>query len=428
LLFALHPQTVWFSKDGYRHQDIGWKVSQIQAVLARRCSTIGDLQQHLLRAGWQRGVAQWGVLGDGGEWATVTGVDGAMPADSDQKITRSRLSRTTSGELLNRIPPHPPAASLPNAPTSKISNLPQRSRHDSLYYANVFVQNDDGGRIYFDDPALAEWSVDALSIVRRQLFRAGNGYVMLPYAENWPEGDDQALSYDLNGFVRMDAKKALPEEISKKLPLWASLQKSSISTVHEETDGEAEDGMTQDAEQRVTISNLPLMAAEVSDILDIMETIMGLQRDRRLERLRAPLWVRRNWYLSAAALPPFAYFLYQVLMTGNGLDFVKYTGQTFSKFCREHVIEPIRAMYVPISIPSCTSANATHDFLFSLTDTRKLPREPRISPTMKHGILRLRICRHVPMSFLCFGWSWYAFLIVVFQFNFSAENDPKLVG
>jgi hypothetical protein len=48
--------------------------------------------------------------------------------------------------------------------------------------------------------------------------------------------------------------------------------------------------MAQDAEQQVTIS----MAAEVSDILDSMETIIGLQRDRCLERLRAPLWVRRG--------------------------------------------------------------------------------------------------------------------------------------
>jgi hypothetical protein len=36
------------------------------------------------------------------------------------------------------------------------------------------------------------------------------------------------------------------------------------------------------------------MATAVSDILDSMETIMGLQCDRRLEWLRAPLWVRRG--------------------------------------------------------------------------------------------------------------------------------------
>lgn len=51
---------MWFSQEGYQHNLVGQRVSQIQAVLARRCATIGDLQQHLLRAGWQRGVGQWG--------------------------------------------------------------------------------------------------------------------------------------------------------------------------------------------------------------------------------------------------------------------------------------------------------------------------------------------------------------------------------
>jgi hypothetical protein len=47
---------------GYNHQEIGRKVSQLQAVLARRCAAVGELQQHLLRAGWHRGVAQWGGM------------------------------------------------------------------------------------------------------------------------------------------------------------------------------------------------------------------------------------------------------------------------------------------------------------------------------------------------------------------------------
>ena len=49
----------------YDHAKIGQKVAQIQAVLARRLSSIGELQQHLLRSGWQRGVASWGFLGEG---------------------------------------------------------------------------------------------------------------------------------------------------------------------------------------------------------------------------------------------------------------------------------------------------------------------------------------------------------------------------
>lgn len=58
--FCLSTCAVWTSEHGYNHQEIGRKVSQIQAVLARRCAAVGELQQHLLRAGWHRGVAQWG--------------------------------------------------------------------------------------------------------------------------------------------------------------------------------------------------------------------------------------------------------------------------------------------------------------------------------------------------------------------------------
>ena len=48
-------------------------MSQIQAVLARRCAVIGEIQQQLLRANWQKGVAEWGMLGGGvgGEWTSV---------------------------------------------------------------------------------------------------------------------------------------------------------------------------------------------------------------------------------------------------------------------------------------------------------------------------------------------------------------------
>ena len=90
--------TVWLSKDGYNHQVVGRKVSQIQAVLARRCTSVGELQEHLLRAGWQRGVEKWGVLGQGGEWAAVAGGDGGMEESTRSLHERedSSLSRESS--------------------------------------------------------------------------------------------------------------------------------------------------------------------------------------------------------------------------------------------------------------------------------------------------------------------------------------------
>jgi len=65
--------SVWFSEIGYSPHLPGKKVSQLQAVLARRCAVIGELQQHLWRANWRKGVAEWGMLGGGvgGEWASV---------------------------------------------------------------------------------------------------------------------------------------------------------------------------------------------------------------------------------------------------------------------------------------------------------------------------------------------------------------------
>jgi hypothetical protein len=54
-----------------------------------------------------------------------------------------------------------------------------------LYYTNLFIKKKDGGQILKEDPALAEWSVNAISLVRLQLNRASNGQVSLPFYENW---------------------------------------------------------------------------------------------------------------------------------------------------------------------------------------------------------------------------------------------------
>ena len=205
---------VWFSGEGYQHQVIGQKVAQIQAVLARRCATIGDLQQHLLRAGWQQGVAHWGVLGDGGEWAAVAGFDGRMPQETPKSTFRapsivlrqnseddgsagtpaihpsdsaatpirrthpqSRIPRVSS-ELSDMNLPLPsiPGQDLPRqAPISRISQFPQQRPYarGSSYYTSISVRRNPGGQIVMDEPALVEWTVDAMSIVRRQLYRAG---------------------------------------------------------------------------------------------------------------------------------------------------------------------------------------------------------------------------------------------------------------
>ena len=70
--------SAWFARRAGGEEEgaadrAGQKVSQIQALLARRCAVIGEIQQHIMRAHWQKGVAGWGMLGCGigGEWTSV---------------------------------------------------------------------------------------------------------------------------------------------------------------------------------------------------------------------------------------------------------------------------------------------------------------------------------------------------------------------
>jgi len=353
---------VWFSEEGYQHQLVGQKVSQIQAVLARRCATIGDLQSHLLRAGWQQGVAQWGVLGEGGQWATVAGGDGRMTDGLPGASTTPTSSilpppppgysiRRISSEMIDDTPisGRPPLSR--KGPAYNVSPLPQPMRQNQLYYANVFVKNNDGGHIMIDDPALAEWSVDAISLVRCQLFRAANGKVLLPYTENWAEGDDQSrLSYDAAGSLIMDNDTAATDETvaGAKLPLWASLRVAAggddddpgMTMAPKRTQ---EDGI--ESPTLIQISDLPLLVNEVSELLDIMDSIMQMQRARRLDKLKPQKWWIRNWYLGALAFPPLLYFTYKAAQNGFGLPILRYTAKQFAHFFREHVVDPFFAMY-----------------------------------------------------------------------------------
>lgn len=331
-------------------------MAQIQAVLARRCAAIGDLQQHLLRAGWQRGVAQWGVLGEGGEWATVAGFDGSMPVEAgdDVDLPPSPMRRVHSGFIDNIESSAPPE--LPRqAPTSNVSNLPQHSHHNTLYYTNVSVKMDHNGRIFIDNPALAEWSVDAMLIVRRQLYRAANGLVVLPFADNW-SGDEEIPS-TLDPAV--EKAGTLPNltgpdgtTTTSNLPVWASIKTSHATPIsqplheEEEEDDVEDENVTKetssDDNRHVIISDLPLMVSEISELLDVMEPVMGLQRARRLDKLKAPSWLRRNWYFMAASSPVVSYLVYKMLHSGFGP--LRRAANMFRDFFREHVIGPISAM------------------------------------------------------------------------------------
>lgn len=330
---------VWFSEEGYKHDLVGQRVSQIQAVLTRRCCAIGELQSHLLRAGWQKGVGQWGVLGQGGQWAP-SGFDGAMDdSSSPRKSSRRRLS-TLDMEDTN-LPESSLIASSRSLNPSDTSKAPMYYGH-----ASVFVRKTHGGSIVKDDPALAAWSVDAIRVVRDQLYRAGTGLIALPLSENWEENAGELISEGA-------------EVVPSHLPLWASREKdittktseSELATskeskleAMENSDARESDTEFQSEEGNIVITNLPAMAAEVSELLNSMEIVLNLQRKRRLEKLKGLSFVRRKWFVGAMGGPLVVYLAFRLLKDGTGAYVAQLAWKNLRTFFGEHVYGPLSAM------------------------------------------------------------------------------------
>jgi hypothetical protein len=326
---------------------VGQKVSQIQAVLARRCASIGELQQHLLRAGWQRGVAQWGVLGQGGQWAAVAGFDGTIVEEAKGSMKSVRSVENFSTAPANRrmssdgddirLPERQRSSDLSEAVFDRrgIHHASSRvgqtdSRHANTLEpgaaANIFVRNRDGGGIFIDDPAfLTRWSIDAMQLVRAQLDRAANGMVLLPYESNWAEES----SMHGEGQLILDQEDA----VRCKLPFWAHNRSDSMSSVEKE-----------DQSAQLAICDLPLMLDEVSELLDVMEDIMVIQRQRRLEKMRPLGWIRRHWYLAATIVPSAAYLVRQAVRQGFAKDVINSLTRKVSVFFRERLVDPVSAM------------------------------------------------------------------------------------
>lgn len=124
-------------------------VTTLQAVLARRCAVIGEVQQHLLRAGWHCGVAQWAVLHG---WTARNVVV------------------------------------LPKATAT--------DHHKEPLGGKVMVGQQDGDGIFVDDPSMVEeWTLDALALVRKQVERAGMMELDLSVLEEEEEGDENKVSF-----------------------------------------------------------------------------------------------------------------------------------------------------------------------------------------------------------------------------------------
>lgn len=206
----------------------------------------------------------------------------------------------------------------------------------SLGYGHSVVVNEIGGKIITDDPGLAAWSVDAMRLVRELMFRCAGGLVPLPFPENWVDLTDE----DGNDLIIPPGDV----DLSHKVPTWASLPGTPRRGVVDPTADQYSVDQWEAEQDAIVISDLSLMADEVSELLNAMEVMVAIQRQRRLEKLRPPSPLRRNWYIGAAGLPVVVFFLDRLLRKGYGKLIASYIVERISQIYEEHVYNPLSAM------------------------------------------------------------------------------------
>mmetsp|Transcript_8304 Transcript_8304/g.9110 ORF Transcript_8304/g.9110 Transcript_8304/m.9110 type:complete len:1177 (-) Transcript_8304:103-3633(-) len=370
----------------------GQNVAQLQAVLARRCSSIGELQQHLWRAGWQSGVAQWGILGSGSEFAAVIGgldgdIDEHTQAQTQSQFSSSRYQQSTHSFFA--------ALRRGDKKKSRESNRNNKKGGPDYYVDSLFhVRNQRGGAIVKNESALAAWSIDAIRVVRDQLYNAGSGVDPLPHFENWPQESKHFTKEDGGGqsamgdsMISIDKSHIFDDDQGKDstsyLPLWATQDveydssRPNILDEHVHVDANESyhgSGITgvsgldthnegsqpttvhththivqkiEEEEQKksIIITDIKLMADEVNGILNSMESYMAIQRKRRLDKLKPPSRLRRSWYIAVVAIPVTGYFAYKLTQGNAG---ARLASEMYSKICEffaEHVSEPLESIY-----------------------------------------------------------------------------------
>jgi hypothetical protein len=196
-------------------------------------------------------------------------------------------------------------------PSMKIFN------HSNLIGTNV--SNSPGGTIVVDEDAMVRWSVDAMQVIRDQLYRACRDVEELPYVDNWPR--------ERRHFQRDQGR--VDESSINDLPVWAAMRDSG----------------GQLGEASIMISDLGKMADEVSALLQSIEVRLEQQRDRRLERLRPPSRIRRNWYLYAIGAPVGAFAIYKLTREYGGRTLVKLCTEKIAEIYQDHVSEPLNSIY-----------------------------------------------------------------------------------
>lgn len=189
--------------------------------------------------------------------------------------------------------------------------------HSSFVGTNV--SNQPGGSIVIDQDALVLWSVDAMRVIRDQLYRAasGGGGKELPFVEHWPREREH---------FRAEANQS-----DADLPSWVR-----------ETGAESSGAGSQST---IAVSDMNQMSNEVSSLLQSIEIHLEQQRIRRLRRLCIPPPMQRNWYQIALGVPLGSYVAYKLLKKHGGIYLIKLCFSKVAEIYRDHVSEPANAIY-----------------------------------------------------------------------------------
>lgn len=221
--------------------------------------------------------------------------------------------------------------------------------HSSFIGTNV--SNKPGGGIIVDQDGMTRWSIDAMRVIRDQLYRAlpaSQSQQELPFVSHWPAerkhfGGEDGNNDDL----------AIPAD---DLPTWAqdlsSPNSRNLSNVSR-TAAEAVGGRNNiNNDSVVTIANLNTMSNEVSALLQSIEIHLEQQRVRRLDRLRPLSRLRRRWYFVAAGIPLGTFVLYKLLKRHGGIYIMNKLMSKAADIFRDHVSEPINSIYQELFTPS----------------------------------------------------------------------------
>lgn len=211
--------------------------------------------------------------------------------------------------------------------------------HSSFVGTNV--SNSPGGSIVVDQNALVSWSIDAMRVIRDQLYRAlpaSREMKELPFVDNWPR---ERRHFRGEGG---DPDGPAMGSSTSDLPLWAQ-DAPPLSNASRAAAEAAGGTMRSGSPTSLAIADLNKMSAEVGALLQSIEVHLEQQRVRRLDRLRPPSRLRRNWYMVAVGVPVGAYAIYKLTKEHGGIWLIKTCITKAADIYRDHVSEPLNSIY-----------------------------------------------------------------------------------